>query len=403
MKICVFTDSFLPYISGVSFAVLNQVNELATRKNKVSIFRPKPLSHNKKRNCEIHSSVKIHDVPISIPTWTIPNLNIAVPSVVSTYNIVKRIRPDIIHVNTEWGCGWEGVLVAKMLSIPVVGTFHTFYAEPDYLKHFGIPDSKTTQEIMWKYSVFFYNQCQTIISPSKAVQEQLLNKGIYSEPIILSNGIKLPALHPADAIKVLRKRYAIPGPSMIYIGRVSDEKSLDIVVKAFSRILPGMPDCRLIIVGDGPGDAKLDRQIEEQNVQHAVMRLGSMEHDRLINENIPLLGDIFVTASTTENQPISILEAMTFQMPIIGARAKGIPELVKDGVNGALFEPDNVDQLSVIMAKLLREPETLRTMGDESARMVQNHSIQNVAEKLEAIYRETVLDYRRNKREKAYA
>ncbi len=398
MKISVFTDSFLPYISGVSFAVLNQMNEMAARGHEISIFRPKPSRGKEEGFAELHPAIHICDIPISIPNRRLPDFTFAIPSFVSSYQEARKFRPDIIHVHSEWGCGWEGLTVSRLLGIPCVGTFHTFYAEPEYLKHFYLPDFRATKELMWRYSIFFYNQCHTVISPSHSVKMELVEKGVGRRPVILSNGIVEPVLLPDEAIRKKRAELGIHGPSMVYVGRVAEEKSLDVVVRAFAYLHRKLPQARFVLVGDGPADAKIDETIKREGVQDAVLRLGSISHDRLMEENIPRLGDVFVTASKTENQPISILEAMMFGLPVVGVRAKGIPELVHNGVNGFLCEPDRHEEMAEAVLRIIDTPSLLNRMSQAARRHGERNGIRQVGHQLERVYHRTIRKYQKWKR-----
>ncbi|AKJ65491.1 glycosyltransferase [Kiritimatiella glycovorans] len=392
MRICMFTDSFLPRVSGVSFAVINQANELVKRGHEVTIFRPRPMKDaGGDALNEMHPEARIHDLPISIPTRKFPDLNIAVPSFFPAYQTVREFRPELIHVHTEWGCGWEGLLQSRIRNVPVIGTFHTFYAEPGYLRHFYMPDTRLTKEMMWKYSITFFNRCNAVISPSRTVKRFLMLKGLKWEPTVISNGIREPELRADEEIAALREQYGIRDTfNFIYIGRVSGEKSLDVAVEAFRQVYLKHKHARFVIVGDGSANRELDRLIPRAGIESAVVRVGRVTHDRLIADNIPRLGDAFITASKTENQPVSLLEAMAFGLPIIGPRSRGIPELVEHGVNGYLFRPDDAGRMAGLMNALVEDRALMDSMRQGAAEKVRPHAISNVAERLETIYRNAI-------------
>src|SRR5690606_32091443 len=127
---------------------------------------------------------------------------------------------------TEFGCGLEGLLLGRWRKVPVVGTFHTFFAEPDYLKQFHIPNFAFTRKAMWKYSVAFFNRCSHIVSPSRSVKEHLVARGLSTSATVLSNGIERVRLRPQAEIDAFRASLGIEGFAFVYIGRVSPEKSL---------------------------------------------------------------------------------------------------------------------------------------------------------------------------------
>ncbi len=392
MRVSIFTDSFFPYISGVSSAVCNQANEMVRRGHDVTIFRPKPKRADRDEGVgALADSITIQDIPFSVSVRNIPNLHVALPVFVSSLFHMRRNEPDVVHVHTEFGCGIEGLMLARMRGIPAVGTFHTFFAEPNYLKQFYIPNTSLTRRAMWKYSVTFFNRCRTIISPSQSVKDYLMRWGIAQEPVVMSNGIDRPNLKPDDEIRAMREAWGIDDFAFVYVGRVSPEKSLEVVLEAFREIHRGFPRTKFVMIGAGPSVKRLEQRIRQYGLDRAVIRTGRIDRTRLMRDNLLRLGDAFVTASKTENQPVSILEAMTFGLPIVGARAKGIPELVDHEKNGFLFEPDSVEQLVRQMKVLIRNRDWTRSMGRHSLRMAAFHHIDVVGDRLEQLYAEAML------------
>ncbi len=391
MRICLFTDSFSPYISGVSSAVLNQANELAARGHDVSIFHPRAKRADREKSVPgLDPSISVFGLPFSVPTPSIPKLRFSAPLFLFTYRRLRKAPPDLIHVHTEFGCGIEGLLLARCKKVPLVGTFHTFFAEPEYLKQFHIPDFAFTRNAMWKYSVTFYNRCSHIVSPSKSVRDGLVKHGLKAKATVLSNGIDKIEFRPKDDIETLRRSYGIDDFAFVYVGRISPEKSLSVVFDAFAQVLKVNPKAKLVIVGSGPSDVEIDRKLEELDIAESVVRTGRIERDKLMKDNIPLLGDVFVTASKTENQPVSLLEAMAFGLPMIGPRARGIPELVDEGVDGLIFEPDDASAMAAAMIRLMEDEQLLKEMSEAAIRHAGEHRIDKIGAQLESIYREVI-------------
>ncbi len=388
MRICLFTDSFLPYISGVSSAVYNQANELARRGHSVSIFHPRASKADAFETIPgLDSSVSVYGLPFSVPTFNIPKLRWSMPLFLYSYRRLRQDPPDLVHVHTEFGCGLEGMLLARWKNVPIVGTFHTFFAEPEYLRQFYLPAYGWTQKLMWKYSVGFFNRCNQIVSPSESVRDHLVSRGMWRPTTVLSNGIERMTMRPKEEIAAFRASMGIEDFAFIYIGRVSPEKSLEVALEAFALVLEANPKTKFVLIGNGPGDAAVDAKIAELGIKDAVIRTGRIERDVLMRENYPLLGDVFVTASKTENQPVSILEALAFGLPLVGPRAKGIPELVDDGVNGLIFEPDDVKGMAERMTRLMLDRELHVGMKQASLDAAATHDLQHVGDRLESIYR----------------
>jgi glycosyltransferase involved in cell wall biosynthesis len=160
---------------------------------------------------------------------------------------------------------------------------------------------------------------------------------------------------------------------------------------AFKHVIRQTPSARLILIGDGPYRREINRQITAQHLHDRVVCLGQVVHSDLMKKNLPRLGDVFVTASTTENQPVSILEAMAFGLPIVGPRARGIPELVSHGRNGYLFRPDDAHAMATWMTKLAKSPGLCRRMGQTAVAATAEHQLDQVVTRLEKIYTNVIL------------
>lgn len=404
MNIAIFTDSFLPHVSGVCSAVINQANELARQGHQVMIFRPKAYGKNGKRKLEQSGELaaKIRNVAISLPSLRQPGLRIAIPTVAPNLPTLRKFRSDIIHVHTEWGCGWEGVMLAKMMRKPLVGTFHTFFAEPEYLKQFHLPNHRLTQEMMWRYSVFFYNHCDRILSPSRSVAQQLTERGAEKIPHMMSNGIPMYAWVDEEEIAAERASFGLKDEFIfLYVGRLSEEKSLPVVLRAFQRVASKRDGVKLVVMGDGPAKEALEKLSAELKLGEKAIFTGSIPHLDLVRRNLPRIGDVFVTASKTENQPVSLLEAMGFGVPMIGPEAKGIPELVRPGVTGLLFPPDDVPGLEAAMIRMMDEPELRGHCGEMAKGVAEENSISSIVRHLVFHYEQTIESRKTRKRRRA--
>jgi glycosyltransferase involved in cell wall biosynthesis len=393
MRIAVFTDSFLPYICGATFAALNQVNALARRGHEVRIYCP-GSTHDRPHTSEtpeLHERVTLQTVPFSLPWGGQPNLNVVLPVMWPTVRDLRRFKPDLVHVHTEWGTGWAGLFSAWRLKIPTVGTFHTFWDDPRYVHHFPWPNWKIIQRAMGAYSAGFYRRCDVTIAPSPSVQRHLQTRGL--ESVIVSNG--MPSVPPVDAAEVaaLRQSHGIGDePVLFYLGRVSYEKSLPLVLHAFKRVLATESRAKFVLIGDGPEMPTIRALARELEIENSMVMTGAVDHADLIAQGLPRLGDVFVTASETENQPVSILEGMAFGLPTIGPRSRGIPELVVDEENGLLFDPGDLDQLAAHMTRMVTCPGDCQRLAAGALATAGQHVIERTGERLEALYTACVRD-----------
>ncbi|MBT5901027.1 MAG: glycosyltransferase [Opitutaceae bacterium] len=393
MRVALFTDSFLPYICGATFAALNQVNALAKAGHQIRIYCPGASGSipSGADSPELHESVSLQKVPLSLPWGGQPDLNVVFPALWPTMKDLRKFQPDIIHVHTEWGTGWAGIYAAWRLKIPAVGTFHTFWDDPRYVHHFPWPNWKIIQRAMGAYSAFFYRRCTATIAPSTSVQRHLRERNL--DAVVVSNGMPTPALSSADEIKKLRAEFGInDSPTFLYLGRVSFEKSLPVCLTAFKAVLATFPEAQFVVIGDGPEMPAIKAEVLILAIENSVVFTGAVPHEELIRRNLPRLGDIFVTASETENQPVSILEGMSFGLPAIGPRSRGIPELIEPEKNGLLFDPGDVSELTRHMLRAATDRPLLEQMSRGAFQTSSLHSIAYTGERLHQLYKNCIAD-----------
>ncbi|GAB5560177.1 MAG: glycosyltransferase family 4 protein [Synoicihabitans sp.] len=393
MRIAVFTDSFLPYICGATFAALNQVNALARSGHEIRIYCPGASGNDPKstHSAEMHDSVSERKIPLSLPWGGQPNLNVVFPTLWPTMRDLRKFKPDIIHIHTEWGAGWAGLFAAWRLKIPTVGTFHTFWDDPRYVHHFPWPNWKIVQNAMGNYSAMFYRRCTATIAPSASVQAHLANRKL--DAVVVSNGMPTPTLVSDEEVAAMREKHGVKaGPTFLYLGRVSFEKSLPVCLDAFKKVLAAQPEAQFVMIGDGPEMPIVKKHIAELGIESSVILTGAIPHDELIATNLPRLGDIFITASETENQPVSILEGMSFGLPAIGPRSRGIPELIESEQNGLLFEPGDADELATHMLRVHQDDALRDRMAQGALRTSHHHSIENTGQRLLRLYEGCIAD-----------
>jgi len=168
------------------------------------------------------------------------------------------------------------------------------------------------------------------------------------------------------------------------MGRVSYEKSIDIVIMAFNEVIKKNPVTKLMIIGDGPERDNLEKLVSKLNIQDNVIFTGFLQKEELVNAL--LATDIFLTASKTENMPVAVMEGMAAGLPIVAVDALGTPEIVKDGVNGFLTQPDDYMEMAEKTLQLLKDEETSRKFAKASIEFSSNFSQENMGKALEKIY-----------------
>ncbi len=385
MKIAVFTDSYYPHTSGVTTTVDQQARKLAERGHKIKIFCPKPKKNNR-QNLELPKNIEVTRLPANISVLGYSTLPLSIPTVTKSLKEVKNFRPDIVHIHTEGGVGWEGLICAKVRKIPIVTTLHTFLAHQEYLKNWKLDKLENFKKIGWKYVLMIHNQAKIVICPSKAMKEEALKNGLEVETKVIANGIDLEKYDVGNAdLRSLQSGNF----EFIYVGRIAVEKSLPVLIKAFKIIHQKHPQTKLTIIGDGPALSDLRKMAADLNLAGKIIFTGRIPYQQLIASDLISSADVFVTPSKTENQPLSVMEAMAFGLPIIGVDALGMSELVDHQQNGFLAEPDNVRQIVEYANQIIVNPGLVKKMGQASQQKIKQFSLSKTVEKLEKTYEKT--------------
>ena len=344
LKIAFFTETYLPNIDGVVIAIVNIRKELERAGHKVSIFASGDDSAKK--------SNKDKDTFYypSIPFAPYPQYKIAIFTHGARAE-VEREDVDIIHSHGMGPMGMVAIYCSKMLHKPVVGTLHTNVQDATHY----ITSVKAAQEVMkeliWRYLNVYYNQCDTTIVPSKAIAELCRKNGIKNVEIV-------PAGIDINRFKPGKKRERSKRINALYLGRLVKEKNLDVLIKSSLMVAERVKDIHFTIVGGGPAEEYYKSRVREEGVGHLFTFAGSVKPEEVLGYYHD--ADIFVFPSIFETQGLSGLEAMACGLPVAGADYLAIPDFVKDGYNGYLFDPFDVDDCAEKIVKTIKDRKKLR-------------------------------------------
>jgi glycosyltransferase involved in cell wall biosynthesis len=416
MKIVISTDVFYPMINGVAVFSRNLAAGLKKRGHKVLVLAPSTngefgVEKDEENGVTVVrlSSTKMHLYPdqinkvpekkdvlgVKIPRLVYKNgLNVSYTPYSEIKKVLDEFQPDIIHNQTPGPIALAVFRYAKKRNIPLVATDHAY---PDNLtQQVKLPDlvKSPINKAMNAYFISFLKRSEYATMPTEQAVADLIpkNRKHFKVPVeAISNGIDLSRFAKGRANKDIYERYDIPKgkPIVLYVGRVDPEKSLDILVDAFTEVHEIIPEAQLVIVGDGTARPMLEKIAEESGTAENVHFLG-----RIVGDDLPQIyrtGTVFAITSKTETQSIVLLEAMATGLPCVAVRAGAIPELVKTSRNGYLCEPDDPDIVAKCIVNILAKDERRERMSKESLKIVRKHDISHTLTRMEEIYNK-VLD-----------
>ncbi len=397
MKIAYFTDLFYPQISGVAASLATLSTALAEKGHDIVIFAPKP-ARGKKVTWD-SGKVKVEYL-LSLPSLVYPEVRAATPFSSRLAKMIIRFNPDIIHFQTTFFVGGAGLILGRIARKPLIGTFHGYFMEPEYLKVIGIQDqAKIVSSILWRYAVLFYNQCDAVVSPAEFSKKDLIRHGVRKPIYVIPNSIDEDMITQVNRKEVmaLRQKLGLKKHVVIYVGRLSSEKSIDVLIESFAQVVRTNSDVSLLIIGGGPAAKTLAALARRLGLEKQIIFPGEVPQSELLTKGYYQLGDVFATASTSEVLPISVIEAMYFGLPLVGVKKRGMIDMV-DGV-GLLSKPGDAKALGENIAKLLADASLRRLMRHKSrVEYRAKYALEAVATKQITFYEDVIKSCRKKKR-----
>ncbi|MGA1131757.1 MAG: glycosyltransferase [Prochlorotrichaceae cyanobacterium] len=350
MKIALFTETFLPKVDGIVTRLKHTVEHLQRQGDQVLVFCPEG-------GLTEYKGARIAGVS-GFPLPLYPELKMALPRP-SIGEELEVFQPDLIHVVNPAVLGLGGIFFAKAANIPLVASYHTHL--PKYLAHYGLG---MLEGVLWEMLKMAHNQAVLNLCTSTAMVEELSDHGI-EHCALWQRGVDTESFRPDLASPEMRHRLTQGHPEdplLVYVGRLSAEKGIDRI----KPVLEAIPNARLALVGDGP----YREELETLFAGLPVYFVGYLQGEELGAAYAS--ADAFVFPSLTETLGLVVLEAMAAGCPVIAANAGGIPDIVTDGENGFLFEPENdrgaIEATQRLLANQLEREKIRRAARQEAER-----------------------------------
>jgi glycosyltransferase involved in cell wall biosynthesis len=323
MRIALFTETFVPKIDGIVTTLCESVRQLHILGHEVLVFAPDsgiPEFEGARINGMKGRSFALY-----------PELRLSLPRA-SMRRQLLDFRPDLLHVADPallgiaalyYGGGGNG----GALHLPLVISYHTDL--PAYLHYFHLG---FLEPRIWRIMRIRHNRATLNLCTSLAMMEELTQHGI-ERLALWPGGVDTARFHPDRRSEAMRSRLTEghpESPLLVYVGRLSPEKDIE----RLKPILEALPGTRLALVGDGPHREVLRKHFSGMPVYLA----GFLRGEELAAAYAS--SDVFVMPSRTETLGLVVLEAMSSGLPVVGARAGGVPEMIEDGVSGRLFDAE---------------------------------------------------------------
>ncbi|WP_431844561.1 glycosyltransferase [Microbacterium testaceum] len=380
LRILIGADTFLPHVNGAARFAERLAAGLVARGHDVHVAAPSVGHGNAGTATEV-----IEDQPMTmhrLPAYRfLPHdwLTFVLPWRSKHYAriLLDEIKPDVVHIQSHIVIGRGLAREARKRGIPVIATNHVmaenildFTTLPDFLDRIFV-------KLAWADAERTFKMTRAVTTPTRKAADFLESTIDISGVIPISCGIDRsnyrPDLTPRDANRIL------------FVGRLTTEKHIDVVLKALSQLDPAL-DVTFDVVGGGDQRAKLETLAQQLGVSSRVTFHGHASEEDL--RTLYSRASVFAIASIAELQSIATMEAMASGLPIVAANAVALPHLVHEGENGYLFEPGNADELAARLTDVLTAaPEERTRMQQASLDAVAVHDINRTLDTFEALYR----------------
>lgn len=369
MRIALFTETFLPKIDGIVTRLLRTLEQLGVMGHEVLVFAPH-------RPPDEYAGHKVVRVPaLSFKPWY-PELFLGLPRP-RLGRELDEFEPDVVHVVNPVVLGLWGTLMAKQRNLPLLASYHTDITQ--YARHLKLPFLVEPSRAFLRdvHNQAHVNLCTSVPMVNSA-------KGLGIKRVRLwPKAVDTELFQPSRASAEMRSRLSgghPEAPLIVYVGRLSYEKRIDWLYAPVTR-LQGV---RLALVGSGPAEHELKRRFAGTNTVFT----GYMSGVELATAYAS--ADVFAFPSDTETLGFGAMESLASGVPVVGARAGGIPDVIDDGVNGLMFTPGDLGDLSGKLAKLLFDPELRSRMGQRGRQDMLKHGWPAATADLVEQYRKAV-------------
>ncbi len=386
MKILFISDVYFPRVNGVSTSIKTFINQLQLLGHHVDLIAPDygDGHHTDTSNIKRIAARSIYFDP--------EDRLMKYGAALKLLPELKKQNYDIIHINTPFVAHYLGIKLAKLLHIPCVETYHTFFE--DYLHHYlpWIPQS-LARSLARAISKKQCNAVNAIVVPSQPMLDVLRVYGVSSSANVIPTGLQPASFAESDGL-AFKEKHGIENkrPMLLYVGRVAFEKNIPFLFEMTKVLAERHPNVLLVVAGEGPAEKSLHQLAVTLKIEDNVKFIGYLDRDTELNACYKS-ADVFVFSSKSETQGLVLLEAMAQGTPVVGIAELGTASILHEG-QGALIATENAVEFSDKVASLIEDHtkrDLLSQKAKEYAFCVWSADVQ--AQRMVNFYQKTIEQY----------
>jgi len=348
-KIALFTDT-LDEINGVAITIKRLISTARNRGVELTVITAGDDGEEAPEGVKKFRSVGDFVLP------EYPELKLNFPPILDVMDFIEREGFTRIHISTPGTVGLLGLLIARLMDIPVAGTYHTDI--PQYVR--SLTNDEFLEQAAWSYMIWFYGQMEEVMVPSEGTRQQLQSRGLPPERMKpLPRWVDTDSYSPEMRNPTFWKSrgIGIGRVVLLYVGRVSREKGLEMLVDSFRELVDGGAAIALAVIGDGPYREEMEVALSG----YPALFTGYLAGEQL--QRGYASADLFVFPSATDTFGNVVLEAQASGLPVIVSDEGGPRELMLDGETGVVFRAGSKDDLSAAIRVMISDPERMNLMG----------------------------------------
>lgn len=383
MRIGIFTDTYTPFINGVTTSVLMLKKALEKKGHIVYIVtvNDENMQYRFEENGKV---VRIPGIPIGIYDYRLTGIY-----PLKAIKIIRKWNLDIIHSQTEFGIGTFARILSKQLNIPLVHTYHTMYE--DYVHYITHGYFNRSSKKIVEYLTLFY--CDKTISelvvPTKKAyllfkQKYKVDRNVY----IVPTGIDVEKFYKENSPKLnvgkKRKELGLGKEDfvLLFVGRIASEKNIELLLSSMKSLVGVSSKIKLLIVGDGPDLEEYQKFVLKNQIDKNVIFVGKVPWQEI--SDYYLISDVFVTASHTETQGLTVIEAMAASLPVVVIDDESFTDTVIHNLNGLIFK--NRREYKKCIVSLFKDRDLLVRLSAQARISAETHSSKYFAEQILDVY-----------------
>lgn len=373
LRVAMVTETYPPEVNGVARTVGLMAEGLRRRGHAIQIVRPRQNGADRaSREGNLEELLK---PGISVPRY--PQLRVGLPAKRALLRRWSLERPDVVHIATEGPLGWSALAAAGKLRLPVATDFHTnFHA---YTGHYGVA---WFRRAVTAYLRRFHNGAHCTLVPTQELAQELARMR-FERLKVVGRGVDSDVFSPVRRSGELRARWGATDDSLVVlcVSRFAPEKNFPLVLNAFRAMRRIRPDAKLVLVGDGPLQAELERA-----------SVGRVIAGRLVDGALSAhyaSADAFLFPSVTETFGNVTLEAAASGLGIVAYRYAAAREYLEHERSALLAEFDDAAGFVAAAERMAREPGLARALGRAARAATERLTWDRTIEDFEAVLRET--------------